>query len=66
MSPLTTADAVAQSDVGLAGQLLIHQPQRQRAELQQVDEDAADYKDVADEDVALGLEQLQEAHFSGK
>lgn len=67
-SPLTTADAVAQSDVDLAGQLLIDQPQGQRAELQQVDNEAADHENVADEEVAqeLGLQQLQEAHFSRK
>lgn len=66
--PLTTTDAVAQSDVDLAGQLLVDQPQRQCAELQQVDNEAADHKDVADEEVAqeLGLQQLQEAHFSGR
>lgn len=58
--PLTTTDAVAQSDVDLAGQLLVDQPQRQCAELQQVDNEAADHKDVADEEVAqeLGLQQL--------
>lgn len=66
--PLTTTDAVAQSDVDLAGQLLIDEPQGQCAELQQVNNEAADHENVADEEVAqeLGLQQLQEAHFPGK
>lgn len=65
---LTATDAVAQSDVDPAGQLLINQPQRQSADLQQVDDETADQEHIADEEVAheLGLQHLHEAHASGK
>lgn len=65
---LTATDAVAQSDVDPAGQLLINQPQRQSAELQQVDDETTDQEHIADEEVAheLGLQHLHEAHASGK
>lgn len=68
MSLLTATDAVAQSDVDPASQLLINQPQRQSAELQQVDDETADQEHIADEEVAheLGLQHLHEAHASGK
>lgn len=63
---LTATDAVAQSDVDLAGQLLINQPQRQSAKLQQVDDETTDQEHIADEEVAhkLGLQHLHEAHAS--
>lgn len=64
---LTATDAVPQSDVDPAGQLLINQPQRQSAKLQQVDDETADQEHIADEEVAheLGLQHLHEAHASG-
>lgn len=52
---LTAADAVAQSDVDLAGQLLTDQPQRESTELQQVDNEAAGQEHIVEDEVTQEL-----------
>lgn len=67
-SGLTAGDAVAQSAIDLAEQLLVDGPEDQRAQLDGVDDEPRGDEHVAEHQVAqkLGLQQPDEVHDVGE